>query len=293
MPHKLDAGLVSMKPPCRIYSDAVPEVRRIWVQRDGFIEYKTWFIFSWEITGEALDKLKYFLIQESHRFREEMAEPERLTRAAVDYSSLATDRPELPPRLAVIPESRLATMGTQLVKEGRTTYGDSVGGLAPTATGDLNTRLRERIAPTDEVLFSPGVLARLKCTIGDTAGYLFQLGVKNLRKSGSIFYKAIGGHLKSHPAFDDTVRALDLKLKKFGHVQDSRDLVFRVRGDRLQTVIDLFEQETVDLGHERLFVRPAVSMHEELREEVGPIETSDGVSLFSDLEMRSDFISTR
>jgi hypothetical protein len=273
--------------------DVEPEVRRIWVQRNGFIEYKAWFVFSWDITGEALGKLSSFLSAENHRFRESEATPERLKRAAQDYSSLTTKCPELPPRLIAIPRSRLAAMGTRLVTDGQVTYGDSVGGLAPSATGDVGGGLRERVGPRDEVLFSPGVLARLKCELQGETCYLFQLAVKNLRKAGSVFYKAVGGHLKFRPAFDEVIYDLDLKVKTFGHVQDSRDLVFRVQGDRLQTVVDLFENETFRSGDERLFVRPIVSMYEELWEEVGPVDTNDGVSLFSDLEMRSDFVSAR
>ncbi|TCO52896.1 hypothetical protein [Actinocrispum wychmicini] len=271
----------------------VPEVRHIWVQRDGFVEYKTWFIFSWEITGRALDKLSAFLTTEKLRFRDNQVTPERLRLAATDYSSLTTELPELPPRLAVVPASRLASMGTRLVTDGRVTYGDSVGGLSPSATGDVDAGLRQRIGPRDEVLFSPGVLARLRCELPGGPGYLFQLAVKNLRKTGSIFYKAVGGHLKFHPAFDDVIGDLDLRVKRTGQVQDTRDLVFRVRGDRFPDVIDLFEHEVLGTGDEGLFVAPVKSMYEELWEEVGPTETSDGVSLFSDLEMRSDFVSTR
>lgn len=271
----------------------IPEIRHIWVQRDGFVEYKTWFIFSWEITGRALDKLSAFLMMEKHRFHDDEATPERLRLAAGDYSSLTTGLPELPPRLVAVPGSRLAAMGTRLVADGQVTYGDSVGGLAPSATGDVDTGLRERVGPYDEVLFSPGVLARLRCELQGKTCYLFQLAVKNLRKTGSIFYKAVGGHLKFHPAFDEVINSFDLKVKKSGQAQDTRDLVFRVRGDRFPDVADLFEQEVLGAGAERLFVSPVRSMYDELWEEVGPTETSDGVSLFSDLEMRSDFVSAR
>src|SRR2546423_1606796 len=131
-------------------------------------------------------------------------------------------------------------MGTQLVTERRITYGDSAGGLAPSATADVGTELRERIGPSDEVRFSAGVLARLKCELNTETCYIFPLAVKNLRRTGSIFYKAVGGDLK-------------------------------------------FENETLGAGKERLVVRPIVSMNEELWEELGPPDSSDGVSLFSDL----------
>lgn len=277
----------------RTGSDVIPEVRRIWVQRDGFIEYKTWFIFSWDVTGGALDLLSSFLKAEAGRFRDAEAAPVRLKLAAGDYNTLTTQLPELPPRLTVIPEAKLAAMGTRLVTEGRVIYGDSVGGLAPSATGDAHSGLRKHIGPSDEVLFSPGVLARLRCELLGGTGYLFQLAAKNLRRSGAIFYKAVGGHLKFHDAFQEVVRDLDLKLKKSGQIQDAGDLVFRVRGDRLQIAIDLFEDDVLRSGNERFFVRPITSMHEELREEVGPTETSDGINLFSDVELQHDFVSIR
>jgi hypothetical protein len=285
-------GLDSVDVTSRL-PDVEPEVRRIWVQRNGFIEYKIWFIFSWDITGEALGTLSSFLTAETRRFQESDMTPERLKHAAHDYSSLDTKYPELPPRLIAIPKSRLAAMGTRLVTEGQVTYGDSVGGLAPSATGDAGNSLRERIGPDDEVLFSPGVLARLRCELQGETCYLFQLAVKNLHKTGSVFYKAVGGHLKSHPAFDKVIYDLDLRMKTARQAQDSRDLVFRVRGDRLQTVADLFENETLTPGNERLFVPPITSMHEELWEELGPVDTNDGISLFSDTEMRRDFVNAR
>ena len=270
--------------------DVVPEIRRIWVQRDDFIEYKIWFIFSWEITGQALNKLSAFLNSENSRFCGNEITSEQLKLAASNYSSLAAKLPKLPPRLVAIPAARLAAMGTRLVTEERVTYGDSVGGLAPSAIGDVDAHLRQQIGPSDEVLFSPGVLARLRFELNGETHYLFQLAEKNLRKSGSIFYKAIGGHLKFYPAFAGVIDELDLKMKASGYVQDARDLVFRIRGDRFQAAIDLFENEVVGVGDEQFFVRPVVSMYQELREEVGSVDASDGVSLFTDLEILSDFV---
>jgi hypothetical protein len=286
-----ESARMTFTPPSN--PEVTPQIRRIWVQRDGFIEYKTWFIFDWEVTGSALGKLANFLRTEQHRFHQTDATPEQLRTAASDYSFVNTKRPELPPRLTAIPGSVLEGMGTQLVTKGRATYGDSVGGLAPSMTGDIDAELRKRLAPDDKVLFSPGVLARLRCKIQDEPYYLFQLAVKNLRKTGSIFYKAVGGHLKFHPSFEKVIHDLNLDVKKSSQVQDSRDLVFRVRGDRLGTVIDLFERETLGSARENLFLPPITSMCQELREEVGPVDTSDGVSLFTDAEMWRDFISGR
>ncbi|MFD5094658.1 hypothetical protein ACFWMR_28925 [Amycolatopsis thailandensis] len=290
---KSSTELVTMTHSIDGLPETTPEVRRIWVQREGLIEYKSWFIFSWEIQGAALKKLITFLRAENRRFCDLKATPERLKVAAQEYSSVDTSIPELPPRLIAIPESKLAKMGTRLVTEGRFTYGDSVGGLAPSAVGDIDSRLRDKVNSSDLVLFSPGVLARLKCVIENEPHYLFQLAVKNLRRSGAIFYKAVGGHLKFHPAFDEVIYDLGLKVKEYGQSQDSRDLVFHVQGAKLQAVTDLFDRETVGPDGEKFFVRPIVSMHDELWEEVGPLDTSDGVSLFSDLEMRSDFLSAR
>ena len=93
---------------------------------------------------------------ENRRFCEIGITPERLKLVASDYSFLSTKFSELPPRLSMIPENKLAKMGTRLVAKGGITYGDSVGGLAPSATGNNGTDLCGQIRPNDEVLFSPG-----------------------------------------------------------------------------------------------------------------------------------------
>lgn len=266
-----------------------PRVRRIWVLRDGFIEYKVWFIYSWKVIGVARDKVVSFLAAEAERF-EAASTGQARRESACDFNSLTTRNPALPPRLHSVEESILNSMGTQLVTAAATTFGDSVGGLAPLAQGDLDTHLRLNVRPRDHILFSPGVLAQLMYEDGGRTNFLFQLAVKNLRRSGAIFYKAIGGHMKYATAFEEAIKELDLEVKVSSQAQDSRDLVLWVPGYSLDKVSAIFDQETINTRSTGLFVPPFDSMCDELWEEIGPVETSDGISLLSASEMENDFV---
>lgn len=272
-----------------------PQVRRIWVERDGYIEYKIWYIFTWHIQGTARHKIVDFLRKEETRYNGSYFTAEERQLASHNYSRERSFDHIIPPRLCAINASTLATMGTCIVHSNDIVYGDSVGGLHPMQKEDVGLEIRERVSTNDRILFSPGVLARLGFHYSESEeySYLFQLAAKNLRKTGSIFYKAIGGHLKYDNAFEKLMQYFQIEVKRKGRGEDFRDIAFWLPGNKLDEFAYLFEKETSPRSTSNLFLSPLKSMSQEIYEELGPIQTDDGISLLTISDIVNDFISPR
>ncbi len=261
---------------------ANPTKREIWVQRDdGTIEFKVWFIYGFKFIGSSEQKIVDFLHAEKLRFIPGSHTVASLTAAAYHYTDLCTGNRELPPRLAAIPNDELNSMETTIIRDATgCVWGDSVGGIAINKTGDHNLHLKELIHGQENILFSPGVLARIEVEINQQPHFVFQLAAKNLVQKGTIFYKPIGGHLKvTSNQYDALITEFGLIPKSGSVFRGLNDVAFFVPTDVFTTFIKRFVDDTFLMRNFRYFENPEVSIERELFEELGPESSNDGIEL--------------
>lgn len=264
--------------------------REIWVQRNNFlIEFKIWFIYSFNFIGRSKEKIVDFIRHERERFDwHAPLMPTKLKEASLFYRETATSNNFLPPRLWTISEEELMDFKTELYTDSNQfVFGDSVGGIAPNMPDIHNEHLKLELFKQKTVLFSPGVLARIIVNVDGVDYYVFQLAEKNLRKKGEVFYKPIGGHIKaSSMKYDYLINEYKLLPKDQMQVQDVNDVAFYINTEYFKDFVELFNQDIFFKQEYFYFENPEISIIRELHEELGPIPSRDGISLLSNDDLK-------
>ena len=261
-----------------------PVQRNIWVKRDnGQLEFKIWFIYTYELIGIARDTVITFLEAEQARYRgSQPHDLDQLKASAIAYSDLQTTNINLPPRLQSLSEQVLNDLDTELFTDANGfVFGDSVGGTALNKPAAHNAHLKKDLHKYDTILFNPGALARVVYKQDGQNYSIFQLSEKNLRTKGRIFYKPFGGHLKvvaQHYA--DLLKTYGI-TSKIDNPHDLYDVSFFVDTRRFDDFITLFSEDTFINETFHFFEDPLLSTNRELLEEIGPVTNPDGINLLS------------
>ncbi|MBA7566169.1 hypothetical protein ES708_07857 [subsurface metagenome] len=126
------------------------------------------------------------------------------------------------------------------------------------------------------------MLARIFITLDDLEKiYIFQLAAKNLREKGEIFYKPIGGHIKYiKDTYQDLINKFKIRLNKKNEQQDFRDISFYIIPKYFNSFISTFKKDILNKTF-YYFENPKISILREIKEEIGPVDTNDGISLLN------------
>ncbi|WP_349958111.1 hypothetical protein [Rhizobium sp. ZPR3] len=252
------------------------------------MEYKPWLIFDVSLPDSANRKISAFVSSELERASVFLLNPpsrDEVSKTSGSYCDLENAPATVPPRLLAIDTRKLDMLPTELVNENWYTLGDSVGGISlekpPTHNAKLATLVNQS---SHDILFSPGLLCRIRVPLPNGDAFIFQLAEKNLRTKGVAFYKPIGGHLKYKSRFKSYINDLSLKVKGSTMPQDEGDVSFYVsptKFERLRTLVlnDINKHKWDHL------IDPIDTLQHELLEELGPVNASDGISLLSREEL--------
>lgn len=266
-----------------------PYVRYIWVSRDnGILEVKIWFIYTFIFKGASARKIISFINAENKRFlfKKEISKEEAMTLSDL-YPDLNTNNTVLPPRLLLLSENQINRLDTELsYNTDGFLFGDSIGGIAPNKSMEHNEYLKKNIELVNKILFNPGVLARIIINIDEEKKYIFQLARKNLKNKGQIFYKPIGGHLKFNNKYiNKVIDEFELELIKRNEKQDSADVSLYIPSNMYNSFMDFFYKDLIEISRFKYFENPFISIKRELFEEIGPVFSSDGISLLNNNDL--------
>lgn len=259
------------------------DYKRVWVNREDLcLEYKIWLIFDLKFSKRAEKAITDFIEQEMNRCQKYDASASELIDSASHYNNLNSDNQILPPRLIAIDYDELINMELGLVEYKGSTLGDSVIGILPFTSNSINQDLYNKLPEYQKVLFNPGVLARICVEFHGKKSYVYQLAHKNLNKRGQIFYKPIGGHIKynsKHIASIQNEYGIDIKNPLLK--EDINDVSFELNPTTFDQFTETFDGEMLGKNKYYYFENPSISIKRELMEEIGPIDSTDGISLLS------------
>lgn len=262
------------------------DYKKIWVKRDdNTLEYKEWFIFDFELKDEVKNKIKDFINDEENRYINDYKEVFNNIKEE-DFYNLKTSNKYLPPRVLKLTKEIAHSLNFSIKKSIKSfSFGDDVGGILQDDITSNNQFLERNIINYKYILFNPGVIAKIHYKENDEEYYIYQLDKKNLFNKQRIFYSAFGGHLKYNKG------SLSPYLKKYNTICKNResdetnnDVSFLIPAEHFSKFIRIIHNDILTKSY-NLFENPEATIKRELLEELGPINSDDGINLLTEEEV--------
>ena len=263
------------------------DYKKIWVKRDdNTIEYKEWFIFSFNVINQTKNKIHNFIDYEINRYNKDYNNIfDNIT--PKDFYAIQTNNKYIPPRIIRLTKPIASSMGFEMTKDiNNFTFGDDVGGILQENDIINNAYLRRDIINYDYVLFNPGVIANINYSINGKYYYIYQLDQKNLFQRKKVFYSAFGGHLKyNKQAMKQIIEKYKIICKERENKFSEDDVSFLIPSEYFDEFMDFFHKDILSEEF-NYFENINSTIKRELSEELGPIGHEDGIALLSDEEMK-------
>ena len=266
------------------------DYKKIWVKRDdNTIEYKEWFIFSFNIINKTKNKIHNFIDYEINRYNKDYNNIFDNINLE-DFDITQTNNKYIPPRIIRLTKSIASSMGFEINKDiNNFVFGDDVGGILQENEIINNAYLRRDIINYDYVLFNPGVISNISYNINGKEFYIYQLDKKNLFKNNKVFYTAFGGHLKYNiETLDPILKKYKIICKKRENNDSTDDVSFLIPSRYFDEFIEFFHKDILSENF-HYFEDIKKTIIRELNEEIGPVNCFDGINLLSEDEIK-DFI---
>lgn len=260
-------------------NDLPYDYKKIWLKRDdNTLEYKEWFIFSFQLKEELKNKINIFINNEIVRYKPDSSNIFNSINQS-DYDDLSMTNPYIPPRLIKLNHQTASSFNFSLKKINNVTFDDNVGGILQDYTLINNSYLSRELINYDYVLFNPSVFAKIYYSDNNQNYYVYQLDKHNLFHKNKIFYTACGGHLKyNHSVLEKYIKRFEIVCQEKEDSMDQKDLSFLIPSKHFNEFIKMFQQDILSEQF-NYFENPVIGIKRELLEELGPIKSNDGLNI--------------
>ena len=262
------------------------EYKKIWVKReDNTLEYKEWFIFDFELENDLKNKIDEFIGIEQNRYQGDYKDLFNNIQET-DFYDLETKNYYLPPRIIKLTKEIAQSLNFSIKKDiNHFSFGDDIGGILQDNIISNNQVLERDVINYKYILFNPGVIAKIHYRYNNEDCYIYQLDKKNLFNKQKIFYSAFGGLLKyNKEKLSPYLNKLNIICKTRESDKNNNDVSFLIPTEHFSSFIKIIHNDLLTKSY-NLFENPESTIKRELLEELGPINSDDGINLLTEEEI--------
>lgn len=262
------------------------DYKKIWVKKDdNILEYKEWFIFDFELEGKIKDKVKDFIEKEEYRYSGDYKDLFNNI-LEEEFYNIETKNNYIPPRIIKLIKDVAKSLNFSKFNDvNHFTFGDDVGGILQEDDENNNTILQREIINYSHILFNPGVIAKIHYEDNSEYYYIYQLSKNHLFSKDKIFYSAFGGHIKYKNELIPYLEKYNIKINDRQSNNSNYDVSLLIPIEYFEDFIKLFHKDILTKEF-NLYENIEETIKRELLEELGPVNSSDGINLLTEDEIK-------